>query len=118
MIVLPELNAVVSTEAEAGDRPEDVTLCGQIGHLLVSHYPDWDWRVEIPPDQNIIIIRNLTCDPYGKMGMVRYKSDLDPTLKCVVMAAGELLERYRMRRGPWTPDQTEGRIMCLAKPEP
>ena len=116
-IVVPELNAIVSTEAEPGDRPEDVTLCGQIGHLLVSHYPDWDWRVEIPPDQNIVIIRNLTCDPRGKMGMVIHKDKLGRTLKSVVMAGGEFLERFRMKRGRWTYERTEGQIMHLAKAE-
>ncbi len=112
--------ALVTTDVDTLDRddPKDVKLCGEIGRKLWEHYPDWDWGVEIPPDnQNVVIVRNVTCDPRGNMGMVCHKDKLDPALQSVVRAGGEFLERYNMRRGRFREEEIDGRQMIFEKPE-
>jgi hypothetical protein len=118
IVYVPELAAEVSTERHPDDNPIDDALCAQIGRKLTEHYPGWDWYVEIPPKQNVIFIRNMTCDPAGRCGAyLQYKDRIDVNLKSCVMAGGEILERYNMRRGRFTEDQTEGKIMHLEKPQ-
>ncbi len=115
---------MVSEPIEINDDPRDVLsdrlLCGRIGRLLAETYPDWTWGVEIPPEQNAVIIRNLTLDPRGKYGMFTWKSELDPTLRAVVTGAGEFLERYehlKKHPGRFGPEDLSGYIMACEKPE-
>lgn len=107
----------ITTVYEPGDDPADVTLIGHINQILHNHYPGWDWAVDIPPDQNVVKILNLTLDPRGKVGMINHKNRLDPGLKTVVRAAGELLERYNMSRGRHDPADVEGQNMHFARGE-
>ncbi len=97
--------------------PRDWSLARDVRHILETHYPGWIWGVEIPEGQNVVIVRNLDCDPHGKYGMVLHRDKLDPTLQKVVAAAGEFLERYRMRRGAYREEETDGRILVLEKPD-
>ena len=97
--------------------PRDWSLARDVRYMLETHYPEWAWGVEIPPGQNVVIVRNLDCDPRGKFGFVLHRDKLDPTLRRVVMAGGEFLERYRMRRAAYRPEETEGRLMVTERPE-
>ncbi len=98
--------------------PLDMPMLREMIHALTSNYPGWDWVVEAPPRQNVVIIRNLTCDPRGKMGMVIYKSKVarDSGLHAT-MAGGELLERYRQRRAAMELGQTRYGDMLTATPD-
>lgn len=111
----PDADVIVHDDAR--DDPKDRVLAGQIGRLLWEHYPGWAWYVEIPPNQNVVIIRNLDCDPRGRMGMVRYKNGLSASMHEVVLAAGEFLERYRMRRGRIDEAELMNRQMLFEKPD-
>lgn len=97
----------------------DETLARDVRAKLFQHYPGWAWAVEIPPGQNVVIIRNLDANPRGQYGLVIHKDKLygDPYLKKVVMGAGEFLERYRLIRAGWKPGILSGHQMFLAKPE-
>jgi hypothetical protein len=70
-------------------------------HQVVKHvssiYPDHPWHVDMTSDYSVIRIRNLFCSQYG---YVLHTMDVqnDPSLKCVTMAAGELLERLFLER--------------------
>lgn len=105
--------------AEPDVTPLDKLLGRQVLEALHRHYPGWVWVVDIPPGQNVVLIRNHDCDPRGRMAYLLYKSGLyaDPTLMKVMRAGGELLERYRMLRRGFHPVQVEGRIMHLEKPD-
>lgn len=104
------------------DDPKDQLLCGQIGRILTEHYPGWGWYVEIPPKQNMIIIRNLTCDPRGKMGMSIHKDKLNTGLlrKEICKAAGEFLEHYEYQKnhaGRFRPRDVDPVVAIFAKPQ-
>lgn len=104
---------------EADVQNLDVLLGRQVLEKLHKHYPRWTWVIDIPPNQNVVLIRNLDCDPYGKMAYLLHKDKLaaDPTLFKVMIAGGELLERYRMQREGYNPLQMEGRIMHFERPD-
>ncbi len=97
--------------------PSDWPLARDVRRVLETHYPGWDWGVEIPRGQNVIIVRNLTCNPNGKYGWLIHRDKLGAALSEVERGAGAFLERYRMRRAGFRPEETEGRIMQLEKPE-
>lgn len=98
LLSLTDAEVVVYDHPE--DKPADRLLCGQVGRILSETYPGWHWYVDIPPNQNILIVRNLTCDPRGTMGMVVHKNKMDANVRAdTIRAGGEFLERYRMRRG-------------------
>jgi len=88
---------VTQTEGDGRDKPADVLLCGEIGAKLTKLYPGWAWKVEIPPDNDVVIVRNLDLDGRGKFGFVMPKSGLGPALHHVMLAGGELLERWKRR---------------------
>lgn len=102
---------IVTTVYEPGDDPDDLALVGEVNRILWTHYPGYDWGVEIPPDQNVLYIRNLTLDPTGKVGMVTHLDKISPSRREIVMAGGALLERYNARRGRHDPAETEGKLM-------
>lgn len=114
-IFVPEMNALVETRHDPEDNALDESLVARVGRKLLEHYPGFRWDVDIPPNQDIVKIRNFTLDPTGQTGMVAYKSTLDPGLKTVVRAAGELLERYNVRRGKHDPADVDGKVMHLAR---
>lgn len=74
-------------------------LAKNIGDVLERHYPSslghW-WAVQVRPDQGIVTIRNTALG--WSYGFLLRITDIDPRLKKVVWAAGELLERYRVSR--------------------
>ena len=110
----------VHVENDPRDEPQHRELCTRAGQLLSLNYPNWIWKVEIPPRSGMIIIRNLTLDPDGKYGYAIKFPSLSATLNEVTYAAGAFLERYESKRGHagrFRPDDLNGRIMRLVKPE-
>lgn len=93
----------------------DDPLIAEVNNLLTTHYPGWCWYVQAPEGGNVVIVRNLDCDPHGKMGMVIHKDKY--TSGGAIRAGGEFLERYRMRRGEYREEEVEGRTMLLEKPD-
>lgn len=99
--------------------PLDEDLAQSIRRKLYEHYPGWAWTVEIPPNQGVVIIRNLDADPRGRYGYLVKLARVycDPDLKSVMRAGGEFLERYRLRRAAYKPELVEGRKMFVARPD-
>ena len=88
------------THRQHGDDGRDDALVARILGKLWQHYPGWAWYVEIPPNQNIIVIKNFDLGARGKpWGFVIHKDSIDPSLKIVMRGGGEILERWRRRRG-------------------
>lgn len=110
----------VHVENDPRDKPQHRELCTRAGQLLVADYPYWIWKVEIPPESGMLIVRNLTLDPDGKYGYALKLATLSATLNEVTYAAGAFLERYESLKGHsgrFTPDDINGKIMRLVKPE-
>ena len=102
------------------DKPQHRDLCTRAGQLLCLHYPGWIWKVEIPPESGMLIVRNLQLDPDGKYGYALKLDSLSSTLDEVPFAAGAFLERYEQLRGhsgKLKPEDINGENMRLVKPE-
>ena len=61
-------------------------------------YPSFNglWRVAVDPVGGIVQVTNLMLT--GRWGFILKIASIDPEGRKVVMAAGELLERYRVSR--------------------
>jgi hypothetical protein len=105
--------------AEADVLPADKTMGRQVLEKLHKHYPGWSWVVDVPRGQNVVVVRNLDCDPRGTMGFVLHKRGLfgDASLKNVMFAGGEFLERYRMRTAGYRDEEVADRTMIFEKPQ-
>lgn len=92
--------SILLLEREASLRPADELLAHQVVDKLCAAYPGWVWSVAFPPGQNIAVIRNMDLMPRMPWGYVLHKTDLysDPSLRSVIRAGGEILERYRQSR--------------------
>jgi hypothetical protein len=82
----------------------EYSLAKRMAELLQKHYPGHLWGVTCQSEQGIATIFNLRFS--GNWGFLLKMKDIqdDPTLKQVVMAGGELLERYRVARGKFNED--------------
>ena len=67
---------------------------------LYKHYPlyhhGWRIKVDTRKQGGVVTIQNELLS--GQMGMTLHLNKIDPELKAVTRAAGELLERYRQSR--------------------
>jgi hypothetical protein len=76
----------------------DLALCGRVADKLNDHYPGHQWATHLNSDRagGVLIIRNLAQST--RYGYVLHldKLHLDPDLKKVMRAGGEMLERARM----------------------
>lgn len=73
----------------------ELLLSKKVGEHLNRHYPGHLWAVHVR--DGLIIVQNLLLS--GKWGFVLKEENLDPDLKMVMRAGGELLERYNVSRG-------------------
>ena len=71
----------------------------RIAEALHTHYPSHAWGVSVDSHGGIAQIYNLRLS--GRWGFIIKLKDLfhDTDMKRVIRAGGELLERYKMKRG-------------------
>jgi hypothetical protein len=94
----------------------DIWLTKRIADKLNDHYPGHLWAVHLNDESlgGVVVIRNMALS--GKYGFVLKLKRIyaDPSLKCVMQAGGEMLERANMSRSSnWNnefPDNIEGII--------
>lgn len=81
-----------------GSKASADMLVAQVAEKLQQHYPNSLWLVQMSPDQSVIGIRCMNAN--RQYGYILHTLDVqvDPELKCVVMAGGELLERGNLSR--------------------
>ena len=83
-----------------GVNPLDYNMAKDIGEALHAAYPGHLWAVTCEGEKGIATVRNLAL--IGNWGFVLKLSDLysaSDWKKKVVMAGGEILERFRLQRG-------------------
>ena len=66
---------------------------------LHKTYPNWNWRVECDPWGGVLQVQNMSLSTkYGYVIKLRELNGKNLTRK-VINAGGEILERWRQRRG-------------------
>jgi hypothetical protein len=97
------LEDVVLSDLPPGIPPADAVLAVDCYGKLIEHYPGHRWRVTADHRGGCVFIQLLYAGIERKeweWGWVIHINRLDPNLKAIVKAGGELLERYRLSRGP------------------
>jgi len=76
----------------------------KMAEALHTHYPYHLWGVEVDSQGGIAKVFNLRLS--GRWGFIIKLADLysDPDMMRVVRAGGELLERYKLKRGMFDAD--------------
>jgi len=77
-----------------------------MAELLYKHYPDHLWAVTVESDQGIATVRNLRLS--GNWGFILKLRDVvshKELKRRVLLAGGELLERYKLSRGKFNVDE-------------
>lgn len=94
-MIVTELHAVPAHTYGANEE----ILAKNAADLLNKHYPNHLWAVFVDSEGGILVIKNFSVS--YRYGYVLHIAKLDPELKRVVRAGGEILERARMKRGSW-----------------
>lgn len=82
----------------------DEVMAKNIADALHKHYPGHLWAVRI--EDTVVHVFNLALS--GRWGVLLHKTKIDPEMKTVMRAGGEILERYRLRRGRMRVDDIDG----------
>lgn len=104
------MNEAQLVTAEPVLRANDEVVAKEVAELLLANYPGYLWAVSIDSRETVgmLDIRNLSLS--GKWGfrfpLKEYFDGLSTRHK-IVMAGGELLERYRMPRRRFDPGHYE-----------
>lgn len=81
----------------------DIELAQRVADKLNEHYPCHLWAVHLNDESlgGVVIIRNMAVSfRYGYVLKLN-RIYADPSLKCVIEAGGEILERAKMKRSFW-----------------
>lgn len=103
MIIIPK--GTVETELKAIDGHtydgNDEILAKRCADMLNRHFPGHLWAVNVNATETggVVIIKNFSIS--FRYGYTLHIEKLDPELKKVLRAGGEILERAKMRRGYW-----------------
>lgn len=86
----------------------DIELAKLTSDLLQKHYPGHSWGVNVDNAQGMATIKNFRLS--GDWGFVLHMAQFSASEygKRVVMAAGELLERYHLSRGRFVQREFDG----------
>lgn len=98
------MEAITSIDIHTEHDKKDLALCGEVSAILNKHYPKHLWMVGCDHASGMIYVElpyatKIMMFPYGfslhipKLGSVRTMK------KKVVWAGGELLERFKLKRG-------------------
>lgn len=96
----------------------DIELAKAMSEVLQHHYPGHSWGVNVDGAQGIATIKNFRLS--GNWGFVLHLKQFSSSeyARRVVMAAGELLERYRLSRGHFRQAEFDAlRVDGLGNPE-
>jgi|TARA_R100000049_G_C1952208_1_gene100986 hypothetical protein len=74
---------------------KDQTLAKNVAEILEKKYPGWFWAVNVM--DGVVAVKSLRLS--GNWGFVIHADKIDNDYKLVVMAGGEILERFKQQRG-------------------
>lgn len=97
------MSGLIKRDGADGISASGMILVKNVAETLLRHYPGHLWAVNINEEGGVITVMNLALS--GNWGFLLKLSTVqnDPDLKSVMRAGGELLERYRLRRGRYEP---------------
>lgn len=78
----------------------DVTLAKNVADVLHRKYPGHLWAVSV--HGGVVQVFNLLLS--GRFGFTVHADKIDTEYRAIVRAGGEILERYRQRRGAMNTD--------------
>lgn len=95
----PEIITELRGEEGHGTETDDILLAKRASATLNKHYPGHLWAVHVNSEGGVMVVKNFRVS--FQYGMVLHLKNVyqDPSLKRVIRAGGELLERARMLRG-------------------
>jgi hypothetical protein len=93
-----------NTLEEQQQAVRDITIAKRIGEHLDSHYPSHKFRVDVDSPQGIAKISHPLLPKRWFYVIKLSELFMDPGLKCVMRAGGELLDRFNMPRGRFNRD--------------
>ena len=73
----------------------DYTLAKNVAEKLEEKYPGWLWAVHVM--DGVVGVKSLRLS--GQWGFILHSDKIDNDYKMVVMAGGEILERFKQKRG-------------------
>lgn len=93
------MSGLVLDAADLNLSAASLTLAKNVADTLHKHYPGHLWGVNVDERGGIVTVHNLSLS--GRWGFVLKIRDLvlADDLRKVMQAGGEILERYRLRRG-------------------
>lgn len=78
----------------------DIALAKDMADLLQRHYPNHLWAVNVNSDGGVADIKAINISSIYGYRLFLSKVYQDPTLRCVIKAGGEILERaHKARKG-------------------
>jgi hypothetical protein len=113
-------NEPMMVENDPRDTQADRDMAGRVGSALSFAYPGWCWKVEIPPNQQVIIVRCLTVNLRGNYGYSIHRHKVSDEIRACLIGAGALLERYEHQKkhpGKFRPDDVSEMAGMLVKPQ-
>lgn len=87
----------------------DLDKSREIAEVLEKHYPGYLWAVRVDHGNNIATVNALALS--GQWGFYLHLDKLDPGMKAVVRAGGEILERHKLARARMNEDH----VMSLGR---
>lgn len=101
----PETERGIRGEPGHSMEADDILLAKRAAELLNKHYPGHLWAVNVNSEGGVMIIKNYRLS--FSYGMVLHLRNIyaDPSLRRVIRAGGELLERAHMVRGRATGEE-------------
>lgn len=94
---------MIFTEGYGDTQSADMAMCGQVFEELQKHYPGHPWDVGANHEAGAVAIQLRYNDKLGRPSKYGFLIHINSLLsqdgfKKVVMAGGELLERYNLAR--------------------
>ena len=92
--------AAVHTDAFEVEKNEDFnihdyTLAKNVAEHLEKKYPGWLWAVHVM--DGVVGVKSMRLS--GNWGFIIHEEKIDKNYKVVTNAGGEILERFRQKRG-------------------
>lgn len=86
----------------------DITLAKRMSEVLQRHYPGHSWGVNVDSAGGVATIKNFRLSGnWGFLLKLRDAASASEYDREVMLAAGELLERYRLSRGRFVRSELE-----------